>query len=129
MPRWIFGISVLLLILIGKCYADEGFLLIKHDAVLHKDKECNIAKFEKPLYKFTLGIIEKKYAGKIYVLVKGYLLALTPIGTSVDMPIQKHELIGFRGWIDENDVISFQYSKTSGLYDEATRIFLKKYFP
>ena len=63
--------------LLGICYAEEGFLLIKDDTFLYKDKECKVSDCEKPLYKFTIGKVIKEDGDKIYVKIVGKLLEHT----------------------------------------------------
>ena len=121
--------------LVETCYAGEGFLLIKDDTLVYKDKGCKSVTSERPIYKFTYGDVEKKEAGKIYVRFIGNLL-LTDAQYITLSPTQKFGLLHSRGWINESDVILFQYNQTSDfsksetdLYDKVRRLFLKKYFP
>ncbi|MBU4377149.1 MAG: hypothetical protein KKD29_06735 [Candidatus Omnitrophica bacterium] len=99
----------------------EGFLLVKDDVILYKTKDCKEPKYEVSPYKFAFGVVEKKENGKILANIKGSLL-----GQRVN---NKYQLIGCWGWIDEDDVILYNFSNVNEFRDKAIRIYLKKYFP
>ena len=129
----VFLVFILQFLFIGLCYAEEGFLLIKDDTFLHKDKECKVSDCEKPLYKFTIGKVIKEDGDKIYVKIVGKLLE--PTSAEYQALYYLSIKIGCSGWIKRDDVILFQYILDkhswglSEVYENAERIFLKKYFP
>lgn len=118
-------VTLLIFILTSIVYAEEGFLLIRDDILMYETKECIKVKYKKPLYKFTYGIVQKQENDKILIAISGYLL-----DRNADAVVRhKYDLEGCWGWIAKDSVILFQYEKRTELYDIATRIFLKKYFP
>lgn len=112
------------------CYAYEGFLLIKDDVTMYSDKDCKVAiSKQRPLYKFTYGLIWKRESGKIYIEPRGWMV----LGQE-KVPVWSTQKARFwywlpHSWIDESAVIQFQCTEISECGDKATRIFLKKYFP
>ena len=134
--KTLFALTVIILFgcLAGICCAEEGFLLIKDDTFLHKDKECKVNDCEKPLYKFTIGKVIKEEDDKIYVKIMGKLLEQRTAPEYESLYYLSIK-IGYSGWIKRDDVILFQYILDknswgwSEVYENAQRIFLKKYFP
>ena len=122
---------VSLFCVVGLCFADEGFLITRDNAFLYNDKECKSLRFKKPLYKFTFGMVVKKESNNLYVkVIDNILVGSTAHGHSgVGMVDSYNIKVNRFGWIDKNSVILFDYNEYAELYDNATRIFLEKYFP